>query len=81
MRKKHEFCIKNKEFCIENDGFCRASNNNFDLERDFIIAGQAVGGMHDMIPAADLVKRMMGQLVEALGCVPAVATVSQQANL
>ena len=27
-----------------------ASDENFDTERDFVIAGQAVGGMHDVRP-------------------------------
>ena len=63
------------------DRTTEASSENFDLERDFIIAGQAVGGMKDVIPAAELVERMMEQLVTALSGVPAVATVTQQANL
>eukprot|EP01043_Picozoa_sp_COSAG02_P015856 COSAG02_NODE_685_length_18484_cov_49.605330_4_plen_361_part_00 len=59
-----------------------ASNNHFDLDSDFIIAGQAVGGMHDIIPAGDLVRRMMSELVAALGAVPAVVVKEvQQARL
>ena len=62
-----------------------ASNDNFDLDRDFIIAGQAVGGMTSIVPAGDLVRRMVSELVAALSAVPAVApaaaTVEQQARL
>lgn len=59
-----------------------ASNEHFDLDRDFIIAGQAVGGMHDIIPAGDLVRRMVSELVAALGASPVVvAAEAQQARL
>ena len=60
-----------------------ASNEHFDLDRDFIIAGQAVGGMHEITPAGDLVRRMMSELVAALGALPrvVVAAEAQQARL
>ena len=48
------------ECCHDSDGSAVAANRedrttaasdeNFDTERDFVIAGQAVGGMHDVRP-------------------------------
>jgi hypothetical protein len=42
----------------------------------------SVEGMHDIIPAGDLVRRIMSELVATLGAVPAVVVKEvQQARL
>eukprot|EP01047_Picozoa_sp_COSAG01_P041725 COSAG01_NODE_3597_length_5894_cov_1.898188_5_plen_180_part_00 len=43
-----------------------AANTSFDTNKDFLIAGQAVGGMREIAPAAEVVARLMRELSTAL---------------
>ena len=42
------------------------ANLSFDTDKDFVIAGQAVGGMYEIAPAAEVVKRFMRELCATL---------------
>ena len=53
QRKQSEALKKERSAVKEGhleDRTTAASDENFDTERDFVIAGQAVGGMHDVRP-------------------------------
>ena len=55
QRKQSEALKKERSAVKEGrleDRTTAASDENFDTERDFVIAGQAVGGMHDVRPTA-----------------------------
>ena len=42
------------------------------MDKDFIIAGQAVGGLREIVPAAEKVARMMAELTAALDQLTAI---------